>query len=154
MPIKKLREFLDSHQIEYITISHSQAFSAQKVAATTHISGWEIAKTVIIKLNGELAMAVLPASTRIDLKLLREMTGSDRLEIASEEEFENLFPECETGAMPPFGNLYQMDVYVARSLTFDDQIAFNAGTHTELIRMSYSDFDRLVKPKVLEFSYY
>ena len=154
MPIKKLKDFLDTNNIQYITISHSQAYSAQKVAASAHISGWDVAKTVIIKINGVTAMAVLPASTRIDLKLLKELTGFDQIELATEEEFESLFPGCETGAMPPFGNLFNMDVYVARSLTFDNEIAFNAGTHTELIKMAYKDFEQLVKPKVIEFSYY
>ncbi len=154
MPIKKLKGYLDSNNIQYLTITHSQAYSAQKVAASAHISGWEIAKTVIIKIDGKMAMAVLPASTRINMKLIREVTGTDNVALATEEEFEKLFPECETGAMPPFGNLYDMDVYVAKSLSVDEEIAFNAGTHTELIRMFYKDFERLVKPKVVEFSYY
>jgi len=153
MPLQKLKEYLDDNNIQYVTITHSQAYSAQKVAASTHISGWEIAKTVIVKADGKMAMAVLPASTRINMKLLREVTGSENVQIASEEEFEKRFPECETGAMPPFGNLYDMDVFVAKTLTFDEEIAFNAGTHTELIRMFYKDFERLVKPKVVEFSY-
>lgn len=153
MPAKRLKEYLDENNIQYITITHSQAYTAQKVAASAHISGWEIAKTVIVKVDNELAMAVLPASTRIDLRVLKEVTGFDNVELATEDEFANRFPDCETGAMPPFGNLYGMDVYVSESLSRDDEIAFNASSHTELIRMSYKDFERLVHPKVLKFSY-
>lgn len=153
MPAQKLKEYLDSNDIQYRTITHSQAFTSQKVAATTHISGWEIAKTVIVDVDGKLAMAVLPASTHINLETLKNVTGSDNLRLATETEFSALFPGCETGAMPPFGNLYNMDVFVAKRLTEDEEIAFNAGTHTELIQMSYKDFERLAKPKVMEFSY-
>lgn len=152
MAIKKLTEFLDQHQIEYITIRHSVAYNAQRIAATTHIPGKEIAKTVIVKLDGQLAMAVLPASYMINLRMLREATGARKVELASEMEFRNRFPDCEVGAMPPFGNLYDMEVLVAESLTDDEEICFNAGTHVELIRMSYADFERLVQPVVVRFS--
>lgn len=153
MPTQKLKAYLDSNNIQYLTINHSQAFTAQKVAAATHISGWEIAKTVIVDVDGKIAMAVLPASTHINLEILKKVTGSENVRLATETEFSALFPGCETGAMPPFGNLYDMKVFVAKRLTEDDEIAFNAGTHTELIQMSYKDFERLVKPKVMEFSY-
>lgn len=152
MPVKKLREFLDRHHVKYVTISHSQAFTAQQIAASAHIPGKELAKTVMVKLDGKVAMAVLPASFQVDFDLLRAATGASRVELAEEEEFKYLFPKCEVGAMPPFGNLYDMDVYVAESLTEDKEIAFNAGSHTELIRMAYSDFERLVRPKVMAFS--
>lgn len=152
MPVKKLREFLDRHQIKYVTISHSQAFTAQQIAASAHIPGKELAKTVMVKLDGKMAMAVLPASFQVDFDMLKAATGARRVELADEEEFKYLFPQCEVGAMPPFGNLYNMDVYVAESLTEDREIAFNAGSHTELIRMAYIDFERLVQPKVLTFS--
>lgn len=152
MPVKKLREFLDRYNIKYVTISHSQAFTAQQIAASAHIPGKELAKTVMVKLDGKMAMAVLPASFQVDFDLLKEATGAGRVELAEEEEFKFLFPQCEIGAMPPFGNLYDMDVYVAETLTEDKEIAFNAGSHTELIRMAYSDFEQLVKPKVMAFS--
>lgn len=152
MAIRKLTDFLDRHQIEYIVIRHSLAYNAQRIAATTHIPGKEIAKTVIIKLDGKMAMAVLPASYMINLRLLRETTGARKVELASEMEFKNRFPDCEVGAMPPFGNLYDMEVYVAESLIDDEEICFNAGTHVELIRMAYADFERLVQPAVLRFS--
>ena len=95
---------------------------------------------------------MLPASYKVDLEGLQAATGAGHVELASEEEFKNLFPNCEVGAMPPFGNLYDMDVYVAETLTEDEEIAFNAGTHTELIRLRYDDFERLVQPRVLAFS--
>jgi len=152
MPIKKLKDYLDKNNIEYITIRHSLAFNAQQIAATTHIPGKELAKTVMVKIDGKMAMAVLPASYLVNVKLLKELTGAKTLELANEMEFKHLFPECEIGAMPPFGNLYDMEVYVAESLAEDHEIAFNAGTHVELIRMAYADFERLVQPVVLAFS--
>ena len=152
MPVKKLREFLDSQHIEYVAISHSPAFTAQKIAASAHIPGKELAKTVMIKIAGKMAMAVLPASYRVDFDLLRKASGAGEAELADEQEFKYSFPECELGAMPPFGNLYEMDVYVAESLAEDEEIAFNAGSHTELISMKYADFERLVKPTVVKFS--
>lgn len=149
MPAQKLRDFLDSHSIEYVTISHSRAYTAQRIAELTHIPGKELAKTVIVKLDDKFAMAVLPASKRVDLDYLKRGVEAEQVEIASEVEFRDLFPDCEVGAMPPFGNLYDMDVYVAEQLTDDEEIAFNAGSHTELIRMSYKDFQSLVRPTVI-----
>ena len=152
MPVKRLKEFLDRQGVKYITISHSPAYTAQEIAATAHIRGKELAKTVMVKIDGTMAMAVLPASSRVDLDSLREVSEAKTLELATEEEFKGMFPECDVGAMPPFGNLYGMEVFVEESLAEDEEIAFNAGTHTELIRLSYSDFERLVEPKVVPFS--
>jgi len=152
MPVRRLKEFLDSQQIKYVTISHSPAFTAQQIAAAAHVPGKELAKTVMVLVDGKMAMAVLPASLRVDLDHLQEIIGARRIELADERSFRDKFPECEVGAMPPFGNLYGMDVYVADSLAEDDEIAFNAGSQTELIRMAYADFERLVKPKVLAFT--
>ena len=152
MPIKKLKKFLDDHEVKYLTISHSPAFTAQEIAASAHIPGHEVAKTVMVKLDGKMSMAVLPAPMHVNLAQLKEVTGATSVELATESDFKELFPECELGAMPPFGNLYDMDVYVADAMAHDERIAFNAGTHTELIRMEYKDFERLVKPKVLAFA--
>ncbi len=152
MPVKRLKEFLDSHNIKYVIISHSRAFTSRETAVSAHIPGKELAKTVIVKVDGKMAMAVLPASYNVDFDLLKKASGSGKVEIANEKEFKDLFPECEIGAMPPFGNLYGMDVFVAKSLTEDEEIAFNAGSHRELVKMSYKDFERLVKPKVVKFS--
>src|SRR5438128_5940430 len=150
MPLTRLREFLDSHKIKYVVISHSVAYTAQGIAALTHISGKELAKTVIVKIDEALAMAVLPASHHVDVSLLKAATGAKTVALASETEFEDRFPDCETGAMPPFGNLYGMAVFAEESLTKDQEIAFNAGTHSELIRLSWDDFVRLVEPRVLK----
>ena len=120
MPIKKLKEFLDSHNVEYITISHSTAYTAQRIAATAHIPGKELAKTVIIKVDGKMAMAILPATYKVDFKLLKKAAGASKVELSSESEFKDIFPACEVGAMPPFGNLYGMDVYVAEKLNEDE----------------------------------
>ncbi len=148
MPVKKLKQFLDSHDVKYVSISHSPAYSAQTIAESAHIPGKELAKTVIVKIDDRFAMAVLPASFRVHLGHLKVEVSASHVELATETEVENLFPDCEKGAMPPFGNLYDMDVYVAEQLTEDEEIAFSAGSHTELVRMSYKDFDRLVMPKI------
>jgi Ala-tRNA(Pro) deacylase len=152
MPAQQLKEFLDSQNVKYVSIRHSLAYTAQEIAASAHIPGKELAKTVVLRVDGEFVLAVLPASYQIDFQRLKEVTGGREVELASESEFRSLFPDSELGAMPPFGNLYGMKVYVTESLAEDDEIAFNAGSHTELIRMSYQDFESLVKPTVARFS--
>ncbi|MBI4911268.1 MAG: YbaK/EbsC family protein [Acidobacteria bacterium] len=149
MPTSRLKEFLDAHGVKYITIQHSQAYTAMELAQSAHLSGKEIAKTVIVDVDGKLAMAVLPATRKVDLEHLRAGTGTSRVELAHEGDFRFEFPGCEVGAMPPFGNLYDMDVFVDPHLAEDETIAFNAGTHTELVRMAYKDFERLVHPKAV-----
>lgn len=149
MVADRVKEFLDEQRVKYVTIRHSIAFTAQEIAASAHISGREIAKTVIIWLDDKLAMAVLPASKRVSLDEVRRIVGSNRVELADEVDFVDLFPGCEVGAMPPFGNLYGMEVYLDPSLAEDDAIAFNAGSHTELLRMEFDDFLDLVKPKII-----
>jgi Ala-tRNA(Pro) deacylase len=152
MSVQTLKQFLDGRGIRYVTVRHSPAFTSQEVAASAHISGYEIAKTVMVKVNGKMAMAVLPAPLHVDLRHLTQLIGADQVELATESEFKALFPECELGAMPPFGPLYGIETYVAERLTKDEYIAFNAGTHTELFRMRYRDFEQLVAPKVLAFA--
>ncbi|KKM13424.1 hypothetical protein LCGC14_1716380 [marine sediment metagenome] len=152
MPSKKLKDFLDSNNIKYVTIEHSRAYTANEIAATAHIPGKELAKTVMVKIDGKMTMTVLPAYCKINFELLQEAAGATNVELSSEQEFKDMFPGCEIGAMPPFGNLYGMEVLVDKSLCEDEEIAFNAGSHTELIRLSYKDFEGLVKPKVVKFS--
>ena len=142
----RLKEFLDEKHIKYVTIDHSPAFTAQEVAARAHIPGKEMAKTVIVKIDGEMAMVVTPASECVRLGQLKETLGAEEIVIASEYEFKDAFPDCETGAMPPFGNLYGMKVFISPTLREDEEIAFNAGTHKELVRLTYADFERLVEP--------
>jgi Ala-tRNA(Pro) deacylase len=152
MPVKKLKEYLDQEGVKYVAIVHSPAYTAQEIAANAHIPGKDVAKTVMVKLDGKMAMAVLPASYRVDFDLLKEATGAKKVELAGEKEFKDMFPGCEVGAMPPFGNLYGMDVYVAETLAEDEEIAFNAGSHSELLKLAYGDFDRLVRPKHVRVS--
>jgi len=152
MQLSLLKEFLDNNNVKYTIVSHSPAYTAQAIAALAHVPGKELAKTVIIKLDGRLVMAVLPASFQVDFALLKKATKARVAHLAYEEEFRGEFPECEPGAMPPFGNLYGMDVFVDESLAEDSEIAFNAGSHHELIRLQWQDFERLVGPKVIKFA--
>jgi len=152
MPLTKIKEFLDKNNVKYVIVQHSPAYTAQEIAANAHISGRELAKTVMIKIDGKIAMAVLPANFKISFEQLKDALGAENVRLAYEQEFMDKFPDCEVGAMPPFGNLYGMDVYVAESLTEDEEIAFNACSHSELIKMKYKDFEKLVHPKVMRFS--
>jgi len=152
MPLKTLREYLDSQGIRYVVVSHSPAYTAQETAQAAHVPGHAFAKTTIVKLDGQMAMAVLPADQRVDLELFGAACGGKKAALVPEFEFQNRFPGCEIGAMPPFGNLYEMDVYVEEGLARESRVAFNAGSHTELIRMSMRDFLELVKPRVVRLS--
>jgi Ala-tRNA(Pro) deacylase len=152
MSVARLKDFLDNYCIRYIVISHSVAYTAQGIAALAHIPGKELAKTVIVKLDNTLAMAVVPASGQVDLPVLRAASGAKSVELASEMEFRTAFPDCETGAMPPFGNLYGMAVFADDALSQDEEIAFNAGTHRELFRMRWADYVSLVHPRILKLA--
>lgn len=147
-----LKEYLEQENVEYSVINHPVTYTAQQTAQAAHISGNEMAKTIIVKINGKQAMVVLPAPDHLDLELLKGAAGVKQASFASEAEFSPHFSECETGAMPPFGNLYHMDVYIEESLTEDETIAFNACSHNELIEISYKDYARIVKPKVVRVS--
>jgi len=148
----RLKEFLEENHVPFETIPHSQAFTAQEIAATAHVPGKEMAKTVIVKLDGELAMAVLPAPDKVSTTRLKAATGAHDVELASETEFAEVFPNCEVGAMPPFGNLWDLPVFVDQRLREDEEIVFNAGSHTELVKLAYSDYERLVNPAVADLS--
>jgi len=152
MPATQIKEFLDQHRVKYVTVRHSTAYTSQEIAASAHVKGRNMVKTVVVRLSGKLALAVLPAKYNVDLPLLAAASGSGAAELAGEQDFERIFPGCETGAMPPFGNLYGLPVYVDETLTRDEEITFNAGTHTELIQLAYADFVRLAGPKVARFS--
>jgi len=152
MILNRLRAFLDRNNIKYTIISHSQAFTAQEIAMIAHIPGKTLAKTVIVKVDGKLLMVVLPATDMVDFKMLKKSVGGTTVQLAGEDEFRYRFPESELGAMPPFGNLYNMDVLVADDLAEDEEIAFNAGSHRELVKMAYKDFAELVQPKVTKLS--
>ena len=149
MPSKLLKEFLDENDIKYVSIMHSMAFTAVDIAKSAHIPTRELAKTVIIKIDNEMAMAVVPANYKVKLEILAQALGVPEVKLADEGEFTPRFKDCEAGAMPPFGLLYDMDVYVAESLSEDDKIAFNAGSHLEVIQMDYKDYENLVKPRFI-----
>ncbi len=152
MPIQKLRQFLDSNSVKYVVITHSKAYTSQGIAACAHISGNELAKTVMLKKDGELCMVVLPASKQVNLAVFAKVTNSEDIFLASERDFKDSFPDCEVGAMPPFGNLYGLHVYADTSLARDKEIAFNAGSHLELIQLAYRDFERLVQPIIVDLA--
>jgi Ala-tRNA(Pro) deacylase len=153
MPLKTLKEFLDANKVKYVVISHSPAYTAQEIAGSAHIPGKNLAKTVMVRLDGKMAMVVLPAPCKIDFALLKEVAGAKEVELAQETDFAGIFPGCEVGAMPPFGNLYDLETYMAEALAEDDQIAFNAGSHTELVKLAYADYQKLVKPKVARLTH-
>ena len=150
MPARKLKEFLDSRGVKYVSIDHSPAYTAQEIAALAHINGADFAKTVMVKVDGRMAMVVLPAHRKIVLSDLRDLLLSEKVQLATEEEFKGRFPDCEPGAMPPFGNLYDLPVYLEKSLTSHPEIAFNAGTHREVIKLATEDYARLVNPIVMD----
>ena len=134
-----------------MSLQASPAFTAVEVAASAHVAGRDFAKTIVVRIDDSFAMVVLPASRRLVLADLRELLQAPPARLATEAEFRDLFPDCEVGAMPLFGNLYGLQVYVAESLAQEKEIAFNAGTHTEVIKLDYLDFDELVHPVVLDF---
>jgi len=152
MLLTRLKAFLDTCNVQYVVISHSVAYTAQGIAALTHIPGKDLAKTVVVKIDGKLAVAVVPASSHVDLMRLKQATSASNVQLASEDDFREKFPDCETGAMPPFGNLYGMEVFVDESLSEDKEVAFNAGSHRELVRMSWADLERLVQPRLLKIA--
>ncbi len=150
--LNKLKEFLDKKKVKYAVRTHPVVYTSQEVAAAEHVPGAQLAKVVMIRANEEFVMVVLPATQRIVVEKLREVLEKSEARLATEEEFKGLFPQCETGAMPPFGNLYDLPVYVDKTLTEAKEIVFRAGTHTETVHMKYKDFTKLVEPTVAEFT--
>lgn len=149
MPVQRLKEFLDQAGVEYMCLTHPPAYTAQELAHHVRIAGDRVAKTVILELDGKMAMLVLPATWRIRWERLTRALDTDFVDLADEQEFQSRFPDCEVGAMPPFGNLFGMTVYCAEVLTQQPELAFAAGTHTESIHMKTRDFLNLVSPVVL-----
>lgn len=150
--VERARRFLEESGVACETVAHREAFTAQGVAAASHVSGWQLAKVLVVRPEGEPPlMVVLPASCRLDLAALGGLIGERHLALVPEEELRTLFPDCETGAMPPFGNLYGLPVWVDACFPRAGEIAFQAGNHREVTRMRYADFERLVKPAVADF---
>ena len=148
MPAQKLKQMLDERNIKYISINHSAAYTARETAASTFVPRREFAKTIIVDLDGEKVMAVVSASRHVDIAALRNLTGAKEARLATEDEFKTVFPDCELGAMPPFGSLYQMRVFVDEMVTEVDDLCFNAGSHEQIIRMDCSDFLQIEQPVV------
>jgi Ala-tRNA(Pro) deacylase len=148
---RTLNAYLDRERVHYDVLPHPEAFRALAIAQTLHTPGKEMTKVVIVKVQERFVMTVLPASWNVDLHRLRTVFATHRVRLATEDEITGLFPDCELGAMPPFGNLYGLPVYVDQSLTEDEEIVFQAGTHSDAIRMRYWDFASLAFPVVEEF---
>jgi Ala-tRNA(Pro) deacylase len=148
----KLKAALDSEHVRYEVRSHPQAFTASGVAQAEHVPGREVAKVVMLRAGHDYFMAVVPSTERVDEIKLRHLVGRLDLHLADEDELLRVFPDCERGAMPPFGNLYGVPVWVDERLTHEPEIVFNAGTHVETIHMAYSDFARIVGPRVARFA--
>lgn len=151
MVTPRLKELLDGQQIPYRSIPHPLAYDSQRTAQAAHVPGQEFAKTVVLRADGRLCMAVLPATDRVRLEVLRDAMGVEELSLAEESELREAFPDCDVGAMPPFGELYGMEVFVSPHLREDEQIAFNAGSHDEALRMRYRDYERVAHPNLLRF---
>ncbi len=152
MTCKKLVHFLEEREVKYVAIRHSKAYTAQEIAESAHVSGNDFAKVVMLKADEEMTMAVLPAPDKIDLKLLRQVLGVQGVHFADENEFQDHFPGCEVGAMPPFGNLYGIRVISAQTLSDCKTISFNSGLHTEIIQMDYDKYIKLVNPEIMDFT--
>ena len=153
MPLsERLRSFLDSHQAEFTLTMHAKAFTARDVAAAEHLPPREVAKTVVIFGDGNYHMIVIPASKLVDLYEARPVLGLSQARLATEAELGTLFPDCELGAMPPLGPLYGLSVYLDNSLLSQDTIAFNAGTHSEVIHMRMAEFQRLAAPHTVSLA--
>lgn len=148
----RIREYLDTNKIAYKFCTHSPAYTAQGLAHVQHVSGKELAKVVMVIAPGRMVMTVLPGSHRIEVDKVDSLLACENCRLATEEEFKDLFPDCEVGAMPPFGNLYNMEVWVDSELEKHPTITFNAGTHVETVTMDFADYRRLIGPKVGTFS--
>ncbi|HEX5136012.1 MAG TPA: YbaK/EbsC family protein [Planctomycetota bacterium] len=148
----KLKAFLDARKVVYQVLKHHERFTSQEIAEALHVPGRMLAKVVIAKADGTLRMAVLPGDLRLDLKKFAKAAAAKEAALATEAEFRDAFPDCEIGAMPPFGNLYAMRVIVDKALAADEQIVFEAGNHHEAIKLLYADFARLVVPQVADIA--
>ncbi len=151
MPAQRLKIFLDQNNVDYKVIRHSPAFTSQGTAHAAFESGKEFAKTVMLKIDEELIMVVIQTDHRIDLEYLRQELGVRNIRLAAEEEFKDLFPDCEPGAMPPLGELYDVDVFIDECFAENEMISFNAGTHHEIIKMRYKDFIDVANAKPVRF---
>ncbi len=149
MPATRLKNLLEENKIKYVTILHDPAYTAQEKAASAHVSGKDLAKTVLVKINGDLSMVVLAANEKLNLPNLKKELNASKVLLADESNFVSSFPGCEPGAVPPFGNIYGMDVYISDALSRDREIVFNAGSHIELIKLPMDDYFNIVSPRII-----
>jgi Ala-tRNA(Pro) deacylase len=149
---QRLEKYLREEGVQFETMSHPVAYTAQEVAAAQHTPGSQLAKVAMVDADGEMLMLVLPGSYRIDFPKLRAALESKKVRLAKEEEFAGVFTDCEVGAMPPFGNLYEVPVYVDASLSKVTDMVFKAGSHNTSFKMKYADYERLAKPEVIDFA--
>lgn len=149
---RKLKEFLDTSKAPYKLSTHQEVYTAQEIAASLHVKGQYLAKVVIIKSKDKLLMVTLPASHKVNIEKVKTLLKDPEARFATEAEFKSAFPDCDVGAMPPFGHLYNLELYADKSLTKDEEIIFQAGSHVETVRMKYKDFEKLAKPKMAEFA--
>jgi Ala-tRNA(Pro) deacylase len=147
--LKRLKEMLDEAKVPYEVYNHALAYTAQEIAAKQHFSGNEMAKVVMLEADDKLVMGVLRGNDKISLHAVGDSLGARHVRLATEDEFIARFPDCEIGAMPPFGNLFGVKVYADPALEKDEYIYFNAGNHVQTVRLKYKDFARLVKPQVV-----
>jgi Ala-tRNA(Pro) deacylase len=147
--LKKLKLILDEAKVPYEVYSHALAYTAQEIAARQHVSGNELAKVVMIEADDQLVMGVIRGNDKIALHVVEESLNVRHARLATEDEFIARFPECEIGAMPPFGHLFGLNVYVDPALAKDEYIYFNAGNHVQTVRLRYKDFAKLVQPQVV-----
>lgn len=147
---RKLRNYLDEHAVHYHVLTHHEEFTAPEVAHALHVPGRMLAKTVLFKVDGRDLLAAVNANTQIDLSALREAVGASIVQLATEKEIDRRFPDCETGAMPPFGNVYGVPVIIDTMLVTDNAFVFEAGSHHEAVVLSFPDFERLVHPQVAD----
>ena len=149
---ERLEEFFRERGVKYQVVTHPEVYTAQEVAAVEHVSGFDVAKVVVASADGKLVLIVLPAPHRVDLDKVKRALGATQARLAREEEFGPAFADCEVGAMPPFGSLYGVPVFVDRALTDDPRIVFRAGTHRETMTVAYADLERLEQPKVGDYA--
>jgi len=147
--LKKLKLILDEAKVPYEVYNHALAYTAQEIAARQHVSGNELAKVVMIDADDQLVMGVIRGNDKIALHVVEESLNVRHARLATEDEFIARFPECEIGAMPPFGHLFGLNVYVDPALAKDEYIYFNAGNHVQTVRLRYKDFAKLVQPQVV-----
>ena len=151
MPIKKLKKYLEDNNVPYRTIRHEKTYTAAATASSAEVPKHQFAKSVAVTIDGELALVVLPADETVSLRRIRHITKARNVKIAKEPEFKNRFPDCEVGAMPPFGKLYDVPTFVSNHLEDSDHVVFNAGTHTEMMSLPYEAFERLMNPEAIQY---